>query len=98
MDTAEVEEVISPEEELFSLIAKTINGISGTNITPSSEMVDVLLDISNLVTKIEEGANAVTAQYLRTLFLLAYYEEKYGVERPDKDWKPSTLAHLLGGE
>lgn len=95
MNTELVEQEVkdeSPEGQLFDLISATIKNISGTNITSSSEMVDVLLDIANLATKIEETANNLTAQYLRSLLCLSFYEEKYGVERPPKGWIASSVV------
>lgn len=41
----------SAKEEALDLIAATITNISGTNITTTSEVIDVLLDIANLINK-----------------------------------------------
>lgn len=73
----------------LSLIQTTITNISGTNITTSSDMVDVLLDLRKYLNLIHEGAKNAIALWSTGLEMLDFYKEKFGPVEIPEGWEPS---------
>lgn len=87
---------LSVEEEFFALTAIAMNEISGTQITPTSVMVDVLLDARALFTQaMEQNRKMVRLWYSQAVKsgrVADFYYEKFGEVDIPEDWEPAWLT------
>lgn len=88
----------SSEEEFFALLHITIDNISGTQITTSSEMVDVLLDLRSLFAETKEKNRQTSKQFLAMLSqqrrVIDFYEESFGEVTIPEEWEPQWVLDM----
>jgi hypothetical protein len=78
----------TPSEQLRSLILQTIDDIKGTSITPTSKMIDALLDLHNLATTWEKGYKEALRILSSSCLTVAYYKSIFGTLEIPEDWTP----------
>lgn len=88
----------SVDEKFFALVHITMNSISGTQITPTSEMVDVLLDLRSLMVAYKEQQKKVTKTMLEMLQYqrrtIDFYTEQYGEVEIPAEWEPEWVLKM----
>jgi hypothetical protein len=89
------------DEEFYAILHITLSNISSTQITPSSEMVDALLDLRELHIKAAEQQKEFTIALLDTITqarnVLDYYEERFGEVDIPEDWQPEWMREAVAG-
>lgn len=78
----EAEHPLTPQEEFYWLVDTTMSAISGTQITASAEMIDVLLDARTLldaeVARRQEAWRMFMDLHRRDSETIARYRERFG--------------------
>lgn len=94
--TAEDRELIeelkkpTPYQSAIMAIERTINDVSGTSITSSNAIVDVLLDIMNDVQHMQRFSSTIARIMGSQRRKLDYYEDTFGkIDEVPNDWMPS---------
>lgn len=88
----------STDEEFFALVHITMDNISGTQITPTGDMIDVLLDLRSLMIDYKGHHKQITKSLLEMLrdqkHFLDFYREKFGDVEIPEDWQPQWVLDM----
>ena len=88
----------STDEEFFALLHITMDNISGTQITPTGDMIDVLLDLRSLFVDYKEQHKNVVKSMMEMLQYqrrtVDFYTEQYGEVEIPEEWQPQWILEM----
>jgi hypothetical protein len=85
----EIDLGLTPREQALELIQTTINNISRTNNTPSSDIVDVLLDLQQAIKQISDTTTGAMKLWMHGQHIIDWYAETYGPADIPEGWEPA---------
>lgn len=87
----------TPYQSAIMTIERTIKDVSGTSITSSNAIVDVLLDIMNDVQHMQSFTSTIARIMQNNRRRLDYYEDTFGkVDDVPDGWMPSWAYDFDG--
>lgn len=92
--TTDIADEPTPFEHGMALIDQTLADISGTSITQSSSMVDVLLDLRGCLQKTDEAVRLAVKIWATAARSLHFYKETFGDLEVPEDWMPSDTDRV----
>lgn len=70
-------------------IERMLRDISNTTITPTSAVVDVLLDLRTILGQMDDAVATSVRLWMNVTRRLDYYAEMFGEHTPAEDWIPA---------